>query len=193
MKLSFNSNLALNQFVAVGKKTANFKKDISEAVNDKSLEKMREIAYRDAQKGVCGSSEYISYLHECREKVAPNRTKIFAQAESKIKEIEKNPERDKTLWDYLLEHLGEPDDDCSVKAKHHADGWVNMTAYDENGETIGKYDPNNGWITTWNSTEETSMKLLSAEYGAAFKEYRQTMKNGDTMALENNSKLNISV
>ena len=196
MKVSFNPNFATNKFVVMGRKAGKTskKQSVDEVVTDESLNKIRQIAYRDAQRGKRCSAEYVTYLHECREKVAPDRMKIFAEAESKInKEFEKNPERSKTLWDYLLEHLGEPNDDCTVKGKYNADGWVNMTAYDENGEVIGTYDSRTGWTAEWSSAENSCMNLMCAEYDIAYREFRQSMKNGSAVTFENNSKLNITV
>ncbi|MBD5140389.1 MAG: hypothetical protein HDT25_03100 [Ruminococcus sp.] len=178
MNLSLNLNKIgySSTAKASGKKSAK-KKDISEGLNEKNLQKIEQLAYRDALKGE-RSYEATSFMHQCREKVAPDRKVIFAKAQKGMSaEIErfKDPTN---IWVYLLD-VDEKFDGGSFKGNYtRTDNHVFMRAYDENGEEVGIYDSKYGWSTTWTSAENQVWEALVNVYNSTFNEvYREVHRN----------------
>ena len=179
-------------------KSAVSKKDLSLAVNDETLEKMRQMGYNNAKSGNLCGSEYFSYLNQCREKVAPDRSKICAEAESKMRsacrQLQRKTDKDSIL-DYLLEWLSKDrkkeyrilDTSGSLNAggsfvgRCGSTGWLNINAYDENGECIGVYCSNMeaGWRIQYTKAEETCLSALRAAYGEGMRAYYAEEKAGE--------------
>ena len=172
-------------------KSAVSKKDLSLAVNDETLEKMRQMGYNNAKSGNLCGSEYFSYLNQCREKVAPDRSKICAEAESKMRracrQLQRKTDKDSIL-DYLLEWLSKDrkkeycilDTSGSLNAggsfvgRCGSTGWLNINAYDENGECIGFYSSDStpsGWRAIQTEAEKECIHSLSAAYAEGTKAY----------------------
>lgn len=170
-KIGYSSNAKVS-----GKKSAK-KKDISEGLNEKTLEKMEQLAYRDAVKGK-RSHEAASFMHQCREKVAPDRKVIFAKAQQGMSaEIErfKDPAN---IWVYLLDVDGKFDGGSYKGNYTRTDGHTFIEAYDESGEKVGIYDSKYGWKTTWNSAEKQVMATLAGVYNETFnKVYKEVHGN----------------
>lgn len=194
MNLYFNANkIGYSQNSKVSGKKSVKKKDVSEVLNDDNIEKMRQIAYNDAIKGKQGNEATI-FTNQCREKVAPDRKKIFVNAEKGMSaEIDKYKEMN--IWLYLLEADGHFDGG-SFSGVQDKSGHIFMRAYDENGEEVGIYDSKYGWTTTWTSAEREVMATLAGVYNETFNSvYRAVHKSKSTsdVSAENKSNLNISV
>ena len=171
-------------------KSTSSKKDLSSAVNEETLEKMRQMGYKDAKSDKLCGSEYFSYLNQCREKIAPDRSRICAEAESKMRsacrQLQRKTDKDSIL-DYLLERLSKDrkkeyrilDTKGSLNAggsfvgRCGSTGWLNITAYDENGECIGVYCSNMeaGWRIQYTEAEEQCLSALRAAYGEGMRAY----------------------
>lgn len=147
------------------------------------------MGYKDAKNDKLCGSEYFSYLNQCREKIAPDRSRIYAEAESKMRsacrQLQKKTDKDSIL-DYLLEWLSKDrkeyrilDTNGSLNAggsfvgRCGSTGWLNINAYDENGECIGVYCSNMeaGWRIKYTEAEETCLSALRAAYGEGMRAY----------------------
>ena len=185
----------LNNTIKATNKTQS-KKDINAAVNDETLKKMREIAYKDAKNDIRGSSEYVEFLHKCREKVAPDRSKSFELAEQKMEQsfqMMNKSQRTGTIWDYLLYVNGELEDGNSINGQLSPDGSQFIEVKDENGELIGHYSSSTGWNSVWNSTERQCLDMLCTEYNNAFMECWNSVHNGSKAERELVQGLDIKV
>ena len=172
-------------------KSAVSKKDLSLAVNDETLEKMRQLGYKDAKSGkqLCGS-EYFSLLNQCREKIAPDRSRIYAEAESKMRSISRKLQSETgnvlPIFDYIfkaekkdkeyriLDTSGSVNGGGSFVGRCASTGWINIYAYDENGEIIGFHDSDgtkSGWKTIYTKAEDACIEALSAAYAEGTKAY----------------------
>lgn len=172
------------------------KKDIKSAVNDETLKKMREIAYKDAKNNIRGSSEYVEFLHKCREKVAPDRKKSFDLAEQKMEQsfqMMNKSQRTGTIWDYLLYINGELDDGNSVNGQLSPDGSKFIEVKDANGELIGHYSSSTGWNSVWNSTERQCLDMLCTEYNNAFMECWNSLHSGQNLKNDTEQNFDIKV
>ena len=194
MNLYFNTNkVGYSQNSKISNKKSVKKKDISEVLNDENIEKIRQLAYRDAINGE-RSKESTSFLHKCRQEVAPDRKKIFVNAEKGMSaEIDKYKEMN--IWLYLLEADGHFDGG-SFSGVRDKSGHVFMRAYDENGEEVGIYDSKYGWTTTWTSAEnqvwEELVDVYNTTYNSVYKATHRS-KNTSDVPLETKSTLDISV
>lgn len=173
-KIGYNPNAKISN-----KKTTQ-KKHIGDVLNDDNIEKMRKIAYNDAIKGK-RSSEAAIFMNQCREKVAPNREIIFANAEKGMSvEIDKfkNPTN---IWVYLLETDGHFDGG-SFKGNYTRTGnHTFIEAFDESGERVGIYSSTYGWRIKQTSTEKKVMATLAGVYNETFNSvYRATHKSKNT-------------
>ena len=178
MNLSLNLNKIgySSTAKASGKKSAK-KKDISEGLNEKSIKKMEQLAYRDAVNGK-QSHEATVFMHQCREKVAPDREKIFVNAQKGMSaKIERFKDPD-NIWVYLLD-IDEKIDGGSYKGNYtRTDDHTFIEAFDESGEKVGIYDSHYGWRTTWNSSERQVMAALANVYNETFREvYKEVHRN----------------
>lgn len=196
MNLYFNTNkIGYSQNSKISDKKSVKKKDVSEVLSDENIEKMRQIAYNDAIKGK-RSSEAAIFMNQCREKVAPDRKMIFANAEKGMSaEIYKfkTPEN---IWIYLLETDGHFDGG-SFKGNYTRTGnHTFIDAFDENGEKVGIYDSNYGWRTNHTSAEKQVMSTLAGVYNETFNSVYKAVhksKNTSDVLSETKSTLNISV
>lgn len=172
-------------------KSAVSKKDLSLAVNDETLEKMRQMGYKDAKSGkqLCGS-EYFSLLNQCREKIAPDRSRIYAEAESKMRKVSRQLQRETgsvfPIFDYIfkaqkkdkeyriLDTSGSVNGGGSFVGRCASTGWINIHAYDENGEHIGFHYSDGAktyWHTIYTEAEHECIHALSAAYAEGTKAY----------------------
>ena len=172
-------------------KSAVLKKDLSPAVNDETLEKMRQLGYKDAKSGkqLCGS-EYFSLLNQCREKIAPDRSRIYAEAESRMRSICRKLQSETgnvlPIFDYifkagkkdkeyrLLDTSGSVNGGGSFVGRCASTGWINIHAYDENGEHIGFHSSDGTktyWRTIYTEAEHECIHALSAAYAEGTKAY----------------------
>ena len=196
MNLYFNTNkIGYSQNSKIPDKKSVKKKDVSEVLNDENIEKMRQIAYDDAIKGK-QSHKATMFTNQCREKVAPDRKKIFINAEKGMSgEIDKfrKPEN---IWLYLLETDGHFDGGSFKGNYTRADNHTFIDAFDENGERVGIYDSNYGWRVKQTSAEKQVMAELSMVYNETFiSVYRAVHRSKSTsdVPLETKSTLDISV
>ena len=141
---------------------------VDEVLTPKTINKMKQLATKDAIKGKRGH-KMIMFTQECREKVAPDRKKIFAEAEANAsRNIQKvKSEKHHELWEYLLE-LTDRIDDGSVNGQYCSDGHVFMEVYDEKGEMCGRFGSQSGWQIVHTPTEEAVMNVLGAVYNETF-------------------------
>lgn len=147
------------------------KKDISDAVNEKSIEKVKQLATQDAIRGKRGM-EATFYVNECREKVAPDRKKIFRETEAKMSravEKYKMPDRPHDVWEYLLDIVDKTEEGSFKGEYSTVDGHTFIRAYDENGEEIGTYDSKWGWSVRYTNLENQTMEILSRIYNETYK------------------------
>lgn len=83
MNISFNRNLR-----TITRRTPNelaskrSLEKVKSVVTDEALEKMRQIAIKDAKNDNHGSPESTAFIMECRAKIAPDRKTAFADAEN---------------------------------------------------------------------------------------------------------------
>ena len=196
MNLYFNTNkIGYSQNSKISNKKSAKKKDVSEVLNDKNIEKMRQLAYNDAIKGKRGSEAMI-FRNQCREKVAPDRKMIFANAEKGMTaEIDKlrTPEN---IWIYLLEPEGHFDGGSFKGNYTRTDNHTFIEAFDENGEKVGTYDSNYGWSTNHTSAERQVMSTLASVYNETFNSVYKAVhksKKPSDVPLETKSNLDISV
>ena len=83
-----------------GKKSSSKERmTVDEVLNVKTINKMKQLATEDAIKGKRGH-KMIMFTQECREKVAPDRKKIFAEAEANAsRNVQKvKSEKHHELW-----------------------------------------------------------------------------------------------
>ena len=152
-----------------------------DVLNEKTIDKMKELATNDAVKGVRGHAATI-FKHQIREKAAPDRRRLFAKAEANAsREVRKaKHERSHELWEYLLD-ITDKLDEGSVKGQYGSDEYVFMEVFDENGDICGRYDSNSGWHIKYTPDEETVMNVLGTVYNetflAVYREYHG--KNND--------------
>ena len=190
-KSPYNSNIKASGTSKKGKK------DISDAVNEKSIEKVKQLATQDAIRGKRGKEASI-YINECREKVAPDRKKIFSEIQAKastsIKKYKK-PERPHDVWEYLLD-IADKTDEYSFKGHHStANGHTFIRAFDENGENIGVYDSNNGWTVRYTSLEKQTMETLSRIYNETYKSVGRKLhskNNNYAASIQSESRLDVT-
>ncbi|MDE7288713.1 MAG: hypothetical protein K2N71_04300 [Oscillospiraceae bacterium] len=194
MNLSLNLNkIGYSSAVkALGKKSAK-KKDISEGLNEKSIKKMEQLAYSDAIKGK-RSHEAAIFMNQCREKVAPDREKIFVNAQKGMSaEIErfKDPTN---IWVYLLD-VDEKFDGGSYKGNYTRTGnHIFIDAYDESGEKVGIYDSNYGWRIKHTSAEKQVMAALANVYNETFnKVYKEVHRNKSKPEIPSEIQANLDV
>lgn len=178
------NNAAYNSGVSsTGKKASSKgKKSIEEVLDVKTIEKMRQFAAKDAVKGERGHAATI-FKHHIREKVAPDRKKIFAEAEANApREVRKTKgERPHELWEYLLGIVDKLDEDLAEF--QGSDESVYLEAFDEKGNLCGRYSSNSGWHIVHTPDEEKIMNILGKIYNDTFMEvYRATHGNGDDTA-----------
>ena len=172
------------------RRTASSKKDMSLAVNDETLEKMRQLGYKDAKSGkqLCGS-EYLSLLNHCREKIAPDRRGIDAEAESKMRRISRQLQRETgnsiPIFDYIFKAKRKDKEyriletsglsGCgSFRGRCGSTGWINIYAYDENGECIGFHSSDSmrsGGRAIQTEAEKACIHALSAAYAEGTNAY----------------------
>ena len=171
------------------KSASSSKKDLSLAVNDETLEKMWQIGYNDGVNGTTCGSEYFSFLNECREKVAPDRSAIFAEAERKMRsacrQLQSETDAPSSIFDYILEaekgggreyRILETSGTLSggsFRGRCGSTGWLNINAYDENGESVGVYytSMNACWRIKYTAVEEQCLSALRDAYSAGRREY----------------------
>lgn len=173
------------------------KKDISYAVNEKSIEKVKQLATQDAIRGKRGM-EATFYINECREKVAPDRKKIFSEIQAKastsIKKYKK-PERPHDVWEYLLD-IVDKTEEYSFKGHHStANGHTFIRAFDENGENIGVYDSNSSWSVRYTNLENQTMEILSRIYNETYKSVGRELhskNNNYAASFQSESRLNVT-
>ena len=176
------------------KKVSSSKKDLSLAVNDETLKKMWQIGYNEAAKGKTCDAEYSSFMNECREKVAPDRKAIFAEAERKMRSACRQLQREtnvySSIFDYILEaEKGEGKEyriletsgtlsGGSFRGRCGSTGWLNINAYDENGESVGVYytSMNACWRIKYTAIEEQCRLALNDAYNAGSREYYNQAK-----------------
>ena len=171
-------------------KSAVSKKDLSLAVNDETLEKMRQLGYKDAKSGkqLCGS-EYFALLNQCREKIAPDRSRIYAEAESKMRSVCKQLQRETgtgfLIFDYIFKAQKKDKEyriletsgvlsGGSFRGRCGSTGWINIYAYDENGECIGFHSSDStpsGWRAIQTEAEKACIHALSAAYAEGTNAY----------------------
>ena len=152
-----------------GKKSSQKERmDVDEVLTVKTINKMKQLATEDAIKGERGHAATI-FKHQIREKVAPDRKKIFAEAEvNASRNVQKvKNERSHELWEYLLE-LTDKLDECSVKGQYGSDGHVFMEVLDEKGALCGRYSSNSGWHIIHTPDEEAVMNVLGSVYNNTF-------------------------
>ena len=172
------------------------KKDISDAVNEKSIEKVKQLATQDAIRGKRGI-EATFYVNECREKVAPDRKKIFRETEAKMSrsvEKYKKPDRPHDVWEYLLDIVDKTEEGSFKGEYSTVDGHTFIRAYDENGEEIGTYDSKWGWDITYTKLENQAMAALNKIYNDTFREvYHEThcKKSSNTASFRSESRLDV--
>ena len=177
------------------KSSSKTRMDVDEVLTAENINKMKQLAYRDGVRGE-RSQEKIMFLHQCREKVAPDRKKLYAEAEAKASGNVKNVryERPHELWEYLLEIVDKLDEG-SVKGQYSSsDDYVFMEVFDEKGELCGRYDSNTGWHIQYTSAEKTVMNVLTSVYHETFLEtYREYHgKSNNTAAyMGSNSQLDV--
>ena len=177
------------------KSSSKTRMSVDDVLNGKNINKMKQLAIRDGIKGE-RSQEKIMFLHQCREKVAPDRKKLLAEAKAKasMNTQKLKYERPHEAWEYLFEIVDKLDEG-SVKGKYSSsDDYVFLEIFDENGELCGRFSSNTGWHTEYTSAEETVMNVLSSVYHETFLEtYREYHgKSNNTAAyMGSNSQLDI--
>ena len=177
------------------KSSSKTRMNVDDVLNEKNINKMKQLAIRDGIKGE-RSQEKIMFMHQCREKVAPDRKKLLAEAKAKasMNTQKLKYERPHEAWEYLFEIVDKLDEG-SVKGKYSSsDDYVFLEIFDENGELCGRFSSNTGWHTEYTSAEETVMNVLSSVYHETFLEtYREYHgKSNNTAAYEvSNSKLDV--
>ena len=167
---------------------------VDEVLTVKNINKMKQFAAQDAIKGERGYAATI-FKHQIREQVAPDRKKIFAEAEANVpRNVQKvKSERPHELWEYLLE-ITDKLDECSVKGQYGSDGHVFMEVLDEKGDLCGVFSSNSGWHIVHTPAEETVMNFLGKVYNDTFMNvYRDVHgKSKNTAAYsESNSQLDV--
>lgn len=116
----------------------------------------------------------------CREKIAPDRSKLFAQAKQKADQASaeiKRTNRTGTIWDYFLVMNGDLDNSGSYYAEVSPSGSQYIEVYDENGEKVGIYDSFNGFKVKNTERENACISILGKEYRKAYNEYRKEIEN----------------
>lgn len=135
------------------------KKKAQKAMTDGFVEQIKEIAAKDAQKGVYMSEDYVQHSRShMRRTVSPNRSKPIAQAAAFIQKASNS------YGTLLAKLLG----GCSMKAYT---GGLTPTAevYAPNGEMIAAYTTAGTWIEI---QTEAETKFLSESAGVYLEAYR---------------------
>ena len=177
------------------KSSSKARMSVDDVLNEKNINKMKQFAIRDGIKGE-RSQEKIIFLHQCREKVAPDRKKLYAEAEAKASTNVKKVKNDRPheAWEYILDIVDKLDEG-SVKGQYSSsDDYVSLDVFDENGELCGRFDSNSGWHIKYTSAEQTVMNVLTSVYHETFLEtYREYHgKSNNTAAyVESNSQLDV--
>ena len=165
------NNILYNSGVKfAGKKSSSKKRmDTDEVLTVKNINKMKQLAVQDAVKGE-RSHAAAMFKHHIREKVAPDRKRIFAEAEKNApKEFKKaKDERPHELWEYLLGIADEPED-SPVNGKYCSDCGC-IEALDEKGNVCGRYSSGSGWQIVYTPEEEKIMNFLGKVYNDTFME-----------------------
>lgn len=166
------------------KSSSKTRMSVDEVLNEKNINKMKQLAIRDGIKGE-RSQEKIMFLHQCREKVAPDRKRLFTEAEAKASMNVKKVKNDRPheAWEYLFDIVDKLDEG-SVKGQYSSyDDYVFLEIFDENGELCGRFSSNTGWHTEYTSAEETVMNVLTSVYHETFLEtYREYHGKGNNNA-----------
>lgn len=165
------------------------KKDLSKAVNDDTMEKIRQMAQKHAEAGEINSKERNAFIRECCSYVAPDRQKIFSEAAKQMEKAAKNsnfhfksdaPYGDGSIFDYIrmVEDAEKANGYYKITAEGRLDGGffkgecsrgnIFMKMYDEKGEHIGTYSGNSGWEVCLTKLEEQCDSILSKAYSEAY-------------------------
>ena len=184
--ISAINNTLYNSGVKPSSKKASAKErmEVDEVLTPKTIIKMKQLAAEDAVKGKRGHAA-TKFKHQIREMVAPDRKKLFAEAEANAsRNVQKvKNERPHELWEYLLE-LTDRLDDCSVKGQYGSDGHVFMGVFDEKRNLCGRFSSNSGWHIIHTPDEETVMNVLGKVYNDTFMEVYRNVQGKSRNAAE---------
>ncbi|MCH5349327.1 MAG: hypothetical protein J1E40_08385 [Oscillospiraceae bacterium] len=176
------------------KSSSKTRMDVDEVLTVENINKMKQLAYRDGVRGE-RSQEKIMFMHQCRKKVAPDRKKLFAEAEAKASSNVKKLryERPHEDWEYLL-GIVDKLDEGSVKGQYWSDGYACMDVFDEKGELCGRFASQGGWHIEYTSAEQTVMNVLTSVYHETFLEtYREFHGKNGNSASHYGSKLDVKI
>lgn len=178
-----NINKAVNKSNLSGS-NAKRRKTADEAVTDKVLARVREIAYKDAEKGDKAEprTAIIGILDSCRKQVAPDRENLFAEAQQQMEKDTqeyalKRGKRPETFLEYILELEGKFDSGKGSYYAQRSGDHTYMRIYDKNGELAGTYSSNSGFKVHHTSAEVQCEQLIVQEYRDAFSERYNMLKS----------------
>ena len=166
----------LNQRTRVGQfgQTSEVKKSAEysggKAITDGFAAQIRELARKDAEKGICMDKEYLQ-LRDARMKkyISPDRSGPMSQVNSVMKALAQEQKR---IEVYLKRLFG----DCSAKVQGDSIGQT-AEIYTPEGEVIASYNSfGGGWTVIPTKAESSFIDESGDIYMQAFREARAEMK-----------------
>lgn len=150
-------------------------KTTQNAMTDGFVEQIKEIARKDAEKGICMDKEYLQ-LRDARMKkyISPDRSGPMTQVNSAMKALAQEQKRIDAFLDRLLGN-------CSAKVKGDPIGQT-AEIYSSEGEVIASYNSfDGGWTVIPTKAESSFIDESGDIYMQAFREARAEMKAASTV------------
>ena len=165
-----NRSTSVNQFGQTSRTKKSTERTVKGAITDGFAEQIKDLARKDAKKGVCMDKEYLQ-LRDLRMKkyISPDRSGPMAQVNSLMKALAQEQKRIDAYLDRLFGN-------CSAKVKGD---YIGQTAeiYSPEGEVIASYNSfGGGWTVIPTKAESNFIDEAGAIYMQAFREARAEMK-----------------
>ena len=147
-------------------------KTAQNAMTDGFVEQIKEMAKKDAEKGICMDKEYLQ-LRDARMKkyISPDRSGPMNQVNSAMKALAQEQKR---IEVYLERLLG----NCSAKVEGDSIGQT-AEIYSSEGEVIASYNSfGGGWTVIPTKAESSFIDESGDIYMQAFRAARAEMKSG---------------
>ena len=146
------------------------KRSAKNAITDGFAEQIRDLARKDAKKGICMDREYLQ-LRDSRMKkcISPDRSGSMAQVNSVMKALAQEQKRIEAYLDRLFGN-------CFAKVKGDCIGQT-AEIYSPEGEVIASYNSfGGGWTVIPTKAESNFIDETGAIYMQAFREARAEMR-----------------
>lgn len=148
------------------------KQSVRKAMTDGFVEQIKEMAKKDAEKGICMDKEYLQ-LRDARMKkyISPDRSGPMTQVNSAMKALAQEQKR---IEVYLERLFG----NCSAKVEGDSIGQT-AEIYSSEGEVIASYNSfGGGWTVIPTKAESSFIDESGDIYMQAFRAARAEMKSG---------------